>query len=51
MKSRKKANIKMRGHFIKSNKYKGNLTVTVRDIYDVILVSVDDHTSKHITMS
>ena len=40
IKSRKMANMKMRGHFSKSNKYLGNLPVTVRDIYNVTLVSV-----------
>ena len=43
IKSRKMANIKMRGHFSKSNKYLGNLPVTVRDIYYVTLVSVDNY--------
>ena len=35
-----------RGHFSKSNKYLQKVTVTVRDIYDVTLISVDNHTSK-----
>ena len=35
------AYIKIRVHFSKSNKYLQ--TVTVRDIYDVTLISVDSH--------